>query len=53
MTTTAEGVESSQQLERLCAEACDEIQGYYFSRPVPNADVPKLLAGLHRTLKAA
>ena len=31
--TTAEGVETLHQLETLRAEACDELQGYYFSRP--------------------
>ncbi len=32
---TAEGVENADQLAFLSAEACDEIQGYYFSRPLP------------------
>ena len=31
----AEGVETEGQLRLLAAEGCDEIQGYYFSRPVP------------------
>ena len=31
----AEGVESEAQLEFLTANGCDEIQGYYFSRPLP------------------
>jgi EAL domain-containing protein (putative c-di-GMP-specific phosphodiesterase class I) len=31
----AEGVESSEQLEFLLDQRCDEIQGYYFSKPVP------------------
>ncbi|MBZ2208860.1 EAL domain-containing protein [Massilia soli] len=31
----AEGVETDGQLRLLAAEGCDEIQGYYFSRPVP------------------
>ncbi|MBS9477677.1 two-component system response regulator [Ancylobacter radicis] len=31
----AEGVEEKAQLETLRAEGCDEVQGYYFSRPVP------------------
>jgi diguanylate cyclase (GGDEF)-like protein len=33
-TTTAEGVETREQLDILRAEACGEIQGYYFSRPM-------------------
>ena len=31
----AEGVETKQQLQFLREHRCDEIQGYYFSRPLP------------------
>lgn len=31
----AEGVETGEQLSYLMRNACDEIQGYYFSRPLP------------------
>ena len=31
----AEGVEKKEQLNLLKSMACDEIQGYYFSRPLP------------------
>jgi diguanylate cyclase (GGDEF)-like protein len=34
MKTTAEGVETKQQLEHARAEGCTEIQGFYISRPV-------------------
>ncbi|GGC90072.1 bifunctional diguanylate cyclase/phosphodiesterase [Chelatococcus reniformis] len=33
----AEGVEEEEQLAVLRAEGCDEVQGYYFSRPLPPA----------------
>jgi diguanylate cyclase (GGDEF)-like protein/PAS domain S-box-containing protein len=35
MVTTAEGVERFDQLEELKREGCTEVQGYFFSRPVP------------------
>jgi len=34
LTVIAEGVETKQQLEFLQAKGCEQIQGYYFSRPV-------------------
>lgn len=40
----AEGVETVEQLEFLRERNCDEIQGYYFSRPLPARDFVKLLA---------
>ena len=43
MRITAEGVETRDQLERLRQDGCDEVQGYYFSRPVPAAEVAGLL----------
>ncbi len=41
-TCTAEGVENLQQALALKAMSCDYLQGYYFSRPVPAADIPAL-----------
>ena len=32
---TAEGVENKEQLEFLKSTACDEIQGFYFQKPMP------------------
>jgi EAL domain-containing protein (putative c-di-GMP-specific phosphodiesterase class I) len=41
---TAEGIETSEQLERLRALGCDQGQGYFFSRPVPAEAAENLLA---------
>ena len=35
LTVIAEGVENPEQLGFLRAERCDEIQGYYISKPMP------------------
>jgi diguanylate cyclase (GGDEF)-like protein len=43
MTTTAEGVETEEQLAWLRAEGCVEVQGYLFSLPRPASAVPGLL----------
>ncbi|MHB1654954.1 MAG: putative bifunctional diguanylate cyclase/phosphodiesterase [Burkholderiales bacterium] len=45
----AEGVETVEQLAFLRKMKCDEIQGYYFSKPVP-ADVMEKLLREGRTL---
>ena len=34
LKVVAEGVENEAQLEFLAAHTCDELQGYYFSRPL-------------------
>ncbi len=39
----AEGVESHNQLEFLKKQKCDEIQGFYFSKPLSIDDMNKLL----------
>ncbi|MTW10907.1 EAL domain-containing protein [Pseudoduganella eburnea] len=39
----AEGVETEDQLQLLRAEGCDEIQGYYFSKPLPEAAAREML----------
>ncbi len=43
ITTTAEGVETAQQLSLLRAEHCNEVQGYLISRPHPSAEIPRLI----------
>ncbi len=47
MNVVAEGVEDSEILEVLKLFGCDQYQGFFFSRPVPAADIPALLQRCH------
>jgi diguanylate cyclase (GGDEF)-like protein len=49
-TTTAEGVETKEQLDVLRAEGCVESQGYYFSRPTHASEVALMM---HAQVQAA
>jgi EAL domain-containing protein (putative c-di-GMP-specific phosphodiesterase class I) len=42
IATTAEGVETKEQLARVREEGCTEMQGYLFSPPRPLAEVQRL-----------
>ena len=53
MSTTAEGVETNEQLGRLREEGCTEVQGYLFSRPLPASEVPRLLAQIQLQMRSA
>jgi len=44
LEVVAEGVENEAQLEFLRREGCDEVQGYYFSHPLPPAKITAFLA---------
>jgi diguanylate cyclase (GGDEF)-like protein len=46
MTTTAEGVETEEQMRCLNLEGCIEVQGYLYSKPVPAHEINALLASL-------
>ncbi|HEX2216199.1 MAG TPA: EAL domain-containing protein, partial [Xanthobacteraceae bacterium] len=46
--TTAEGVETAEQFERVRRDGCTEVQGYYFSPPRPAAEVLALIDGWQR-----
>jgi diguanylate cyclase (GGDEF)-like protein len=43
LAVIAEGVENVEQLDYLRRHGCDEIQGYYFSRPLPAEQFEQLL----------
>jgi diguanylate cyclase (GGDEF)-like protein len=48
MVTTAEGVETAEQLERICAEGYQEIQGYFFSPPRRAEEISEMYFPEHR-----
>lgn len=44
LLVTAEGVETKEQVTFLQEVECNDIQGYYFSKPLPLRDYEKLLS---------
>lgn len=53
LTPVAEGVESAEIADRLCEYGCPVAQGFYFSRPLPGADMLGLLEAQRRDDPAA
>jgi diguanylate cyclase (GGDEF)-like protein/PAS domain S-box-containing protein len=47
----AEGVETAAQLDFLVARDCDEMQGFFFSQPLPASEIPSLLLNSRTTLQ--
>jgi EAL domain-containing protein (putative c-di-GMP-specific phosphodiesterase class I) len=43
MTVVAQGVETKEQADFLRAHACDELQGFYFNRPLPANQFAQLM----------
>jgi predicted signal transduction protein with EAL and GGDEF domain len=43
LSVTAEGVETAAQLAYLRQQRCDRAQGSYFSRPIPGAELMRVL----------
>jgi EAL domain-containing protein (putative c-di-GMP-specific phosphodiesterase class I) len=43
LEVVAEGVETKEQFDFLRSLRCDQIQGYYFSKPIPANEIVKLL----------
>jgi diguanylate cyclase (GGDEF)-like protein len=52
IATTAEGVETLDQLERLRTEGCDAVQGYFFSQPRPASEIRGLIDSVVPEAKA-
>ncbi|MCP3465425.1 bifunctional diguanylate cyclase/phosphodiesterase [Bradyrhizobium sp. CCGUVB23] len=54
ITTTAEGVETEDQLDWLRAEGCNEVQGFLFSAARPAGEIKELLTTIgQRASRAA
>jgi len=53
MSTTAEGVETKDQLDRVRAEGCTEMQGYYICPPSPAKEIARLFFPDHNMHVAA
>ncbi|WP_291635215.1 EAL domain-containing protein [Clostridium sp.] len=41
----AEGIEEKEQLEFLLKNGCDEVQGYYYSKPIPEDEIIAYIRG--------
>lgn len=53
MTTVAEGVETIEQFNMAHRAGCEEVQGFFFSKPVPATSVRKTLIACQEQLDAA
>ncbi|MBW9151529.1 EAL domain-containing protein [Clostridium estertheticum] len=44
----AEGVETREQIEFLKKEGCDEVQGYYYYKPIPAKQIEELMKKINK-----
>jgi diguanylate cyclase (GGDEF)-like protein/PAS domain S-box-containing protein len=51
MRTTAEGIETIEQLNQVRAEGCDEVQGFFFSHPVPTTELASVIMTWRKGLR--
>jgi diguanylate cyclase (GGDEF)-like protein len=52
LNVLAEGVENKQQLDCLRHHGCDQYQGFYFNKPVPESEVKQIMLA-HQPCKNA
>lgn len=45
MEIVVEGVETEETLQQFTALGCDYIQGYYFSKPLPEQEFVEFIRG--------
>ena len=53
IATTAEGIETLEQLRAVRAEGCTQVQGYLLGKPKPASSIPGLLKDFARKSKPA
>jgi diguanylate cyclase (GGDEF)-like protein len=53
LTTVAEGVETTEQLDLLRELGCDDAQGFLLSRPVSSGDLVPAIERIHRSISAS
>ena len=53
MTTTAEGVETREQLDSITSEGCTEMQGFLFSKPLPAQEIERVFLSRRGTRSAS
>lgn len=49
MDTVAEGVETDEQMARIAADGCTDVQGYLISRPMPPEQIDGFLSSRNET----
>lgn len=52
LTVVAEGIETHDQLVHLKVMECDQVQGYYFSRPQPEEIIREFIISPIRSIKS-
>ncbi len=53
MSTVAEGIETLDHAQTVVGAGCNELQGFYFSKPVPAGEIEQALSACHAKLKDA